>query len=107
MLPYHLEVLRLYLFSFRVSLTHATTTTTDAFGESGFIMCLLTVVSSCLQDLLSQDGVADVFRRQTISVSNSNSCSRTFYMIAPSNEEKSAWVDAIQNNIGAHAVRMM
>ena len=57
-----------------------------------------------LQSLLSQDGVADVFRSQTISVSNSDSCSRTFYMIAPSNEERIDWVDAIHNNIRAHAV---
>ena len=59
---------------------------------------------TCIQNLLSQDGVADAFRSQTISVSNSDSCSRTFYMIAPSDEERGAWVDAIHNNICAHAV---
>ena len=78
-------------------------THTHVFRKTGFTRVCVCVY---MQNLLSQDGVADVFRSQTISVSNSDSCSRTFYMITPSNDERSAWVDAIQNNIQAHAVRM-
>lgn len=68
--------------------------------------CVLGVCVS-MQELLSQDGVADAFRSQTISVSNSDSRSRTFYMIAPSNDERDSWVEAIRTNITAYAVRTM
>ncbi len=56
------------------------------------------------QALLEEDGVAEAFRSQTVSVSNPQHASRTFYMTASSNEERDAWVKAINTNIQAFSV---
>ena len=56
------------------------------------------------QALLGTEGVAEVFRSQTVSVSNAQHTSRTFYMIAASNEERDAWTTVINSNIKAYAV---
>ena len=68
----------------------------------------MTLPPTCLksppQSLLATDGVADIFHSQTISVNNPEYSSRTFYMIASSNEEREAWVHAIDSNIKAYAV---
>ena len=57
-----------------------------------------------MQALLSTDGVAEAFRSQTVAVQNPKCASRTFYMISSSNEERDAWVEAIQTNIKAYSV---
>ena len=57
-----------------------------------------------IQALLGTEGVAEAFRSQTVSISNAQHMSRTFYMIAASNEERDAWITTINNNIKAYAV---
>lgn len=57
-----------------------------------------------MQALLGTDGVAEAFRCQTVSVSNTQHSSRTFYMTASSNEERDAWVEAVMTNIQVFSV---
>ena len=57
-----------------------------------------------MQALLGTDGVAEAFRCQTVSVSNTQHSSRTFYMTASSNEERDAWVEAVMTNIQEYSV---
>ena len=59
-----------------------------------------------VQDLLDTDGVAETFRSTTLSVTNSQHLSRTFYMVAPSDTERESWVESITNNIRAYSVRI-
>ena len=58
------------------------------------------------QELLATEGVAETFRSQTISVSNTQSSSRTYYMVAPSDDERERWVESITKNIRAYAVKI-
>ena len=58
------------------------------------------------QDLLAADGVAETFRSQTISITNNQHSSRTYYMMAPSDQERERWVELINKNIRAFAVRV-
>jgi len=59
--------------------------------------------AASLSELLAKEGVAEAFRCQTLSVTSPQYGSRTFYMIAPSNEERDSWVAAIQANLRAYS----
>ena len=74
-------------------------------------VCNITIVTHILftflltmQDVLSNDGVAEAFRSQTISVTNSQHSSRTYYMVAPSEQERENWVESITKNFQSYAV---
>ena len=56
------------------------------------------------QDLLDAEGVAETFRSTTLSVTNSQHFSRTYYMVAPSDTERESWVESITNNIRSYSV---
>lgn len=55
--------------------------------------------------MVASEGVADAFNSQTIALSNPQDSSRTFYMIAASEQERHAWTDAINENIDAYKVK--
>ena len=57
-----------------------------------------------IQALVASDGVADAFSSQTVALSNPEDGSRTFYMIAPSDQERHSWVEDINHNIQAYKV---
>jgi hypothetical protein len=54
---------------------------------------------------LDSEGVIEAFSSMTIALSNPSDVSRTFYMIAPSEQERHSWVDAISHNIMTYCVR--
>ena len=56
-----------------------------------------------MQGLLASEGIAEAFRSQSVAVTNSENSSRTFYMIAPSLQERDGWAEAIQHNIEAYS----
>ena len=56
------------------------------------------------QGFLASEGIAEAFRSQSVAVTNPENSSRTFYMIAPSNQERTAWVEAIQHNLQSYRV---
>lgn len=58
-----------------------------------------------MQDVLANEGVAEAFRSQTVSVTNSQHSSRTYYMVAPSEQERENWVESITKNSQTYAVR--
>jgi hypothetical protein len=55
--------------------------------------------AASLSALLDSEGVIEAFSSMTIALSNPSDVSRTFYMIAPSEQERHSWVDAISHNI--------
>ena len=67
------------------------------------VLFILTPPSS-LQGFLASEGIAEAFRSQSIAVTSPENSSRTFYMIAPSNQERTAWVEAIQHNLHSYRV---
>ena len=73
--------------------------------NSSWYVCKVNCYFLQCQALLGTEGVAEAFRSQTVSISNAQHMSRTFYMIAASNEEREAWITAINDNSKAYAVR--
>lgn len=57
-----------------------------------------------VQGLLATEGIAEAFRSLSLAVASPENASRTFYIIAPSNEERNAWVDAIKKNLEMYQV---
>ncbi|KAL5476192.1 hypothetical protein EMCRGX_G026107 [Ephydatia muelleri] len=55
-----------------------------------------------LSALLVTEGVADAFSSQTVMVNTPEQASRTFYVTASSNDERNAWVAAVQHNLNAY-----
>lgn len=55
-----------------------------------------------LSALLVTEGVADAFSSQTVTVNTPEHASRTFYVTTTSNEERDAWIAAIQHNLEAY-----
>ncbi|XP_003383244.1 PREDICTED: uncharacterized protein LOC100634423 [Amphimedon queenslandica] len=49
--------------------------------------------------LLASEGAVDAFSSLNLAFSNPEDASRTFYMIAPSEQERHLWVEAISHNI--------
>jgi len=62
-----------------------------------------------LQRIIGNNGAnaAESFRGRTLSMSDPQHGSRTFYFVTSSDIEQQEWIEAINANIKAHQVRKM
>ena len=72
--------------------------------QASTLLCFHFVCLFFLKALVASEGVADAFNSQTVALTNSQDSSRTFYMVASSEQERHAWTDAINENIDAYKV---